>query len=112
MGKGGAQNRDLPRLKVSQILQLQSPLDVRIASESSGSGAGNVGENAVEARRKRKLAGIGNDRADVGFAEERPEQASAVRMQIGCNDRRVWIPPRENRRLAARCCATVENPVA
>lgn len=42
------QNGGLSHLQIFEIFWLQSPLDFRIASERAGTGAGNVGEDAVE----------------------------------------------------------------
>ena len=68
-------------LEIRQVFEFKPPLDLRIAGQSSGAGAGHVCQHAVEECSYGKLTGVRGDHLNVG----RGNQLRSTRARCGCN---------------------------
>ena len=107
----GAEDGELALLKLFEIGEGQVPLDFGIPRQRAGSGAGDIGENAVKRLGRRKVAGVGHQGFDASVlrAETTLHQARAMGMDLDGGDGCVGILVGDGEGFASGSGAAIED---
>ena len=112
MYHGSARNRQLPPVQVGQVFRFQPPLNFRITGQRARAGTRHIGQGAVEFAGHRQLLGVGRHHLYVPRPHQSPQQAGALRMQVGGDDLRIRIALRQDRSFSSGRRAAVQQALA
>ncbi len=114
MREGGADDCELALLQFGEIVRGETPFNFGIARERASAGARDIGEDAIEMLRDRKMLCVGGHDLDSlrlcwMSVQQLLQQAHAMRMKFDGGDCGVGIAVCDGQRLATGSGAAVED---